>query len=295
MSDMSIEGFQLRVKQTEEKLNKLRDLHNDLLKKKQDEYKLKLEAENKKLQDKVNGLKKELISLETANGKVQIPLPTKGSKPAPAAKPAPVKTIPVEEKPKVVDNKKAQKKQKVKKEKKVEDKKAGGDVQAPVDISRIDLRVGKIVEVKYHEGADSLYVEKMDVGEKEPRNIVTGVRKHVTIDKMQGRHVIVFCNLKPNKIRGEVSQGMVMCAASEDGKVEIIDPPADAVAGDRITVEGFSGEPDALINPKKKILEKILPDLKTNDKCEVVYKGKPLQVQGKGGLKSQSLSLSACR
>ena len=58
---------------------------------------------------------------------------------------------------------------------------------------------------------------------------------------MQGRHVIVFCNLKPNKIRGEVSQGMVMCAASEDGKVEIIDPPADAVAGDRITVEGFSG------------------------------------------------------
>jgi len=259
----------------------------------EDEYKLKLEAENKKLQDNVERLKKELILVETANGKLQVPLPTKENNPAP--KPTPVKINQVQQKPKVEgDNKKVQKKQKVKKEKKAEDKKAGGDT-AQVDISRIDLRVGKIVEVKYHEGADSLYVEKMDVGEKELRNIVTGVRKHVTIEQMQGRHVIVFCNLKPNKIRGEISQGMVMCAASEDGKVEIIDPPAEAVAGDKIFVEGFTGKPDAQVNPKKKILEKILPDLKTNDKCEVFYKGKPLQVEGKGGLKSQTLKSAACR
>ena len=54
------------------------------------------------------------------------------------------------------------------------------------------LTTGKIVEVKYHEGADSLYVEKMDVGEKEPRNIVTGVRKHVTIDKVSFKYTHSF-------------------------------------------------------------------------------------------------------
>lgn len=57
---------------------------------------------------------------------------------------------------------------------------------------------------------------------------------------MQNRMAILMCNLKPAKMRGVVSQAMVMCASSPD-KVEILDPPSGAVPGDRITFQGFPG------------------------------------------------------
>lgn len=58
--------------------------------------------------------------------------------------------------------------------------------------------------------------------------------------QMQNRMAILMCNLKPAKMRGVVSQAMVMCASSPD-KVEILDPPSGAVPGDRITFQGFPG------------------------------------------------------
>lgn len=58
--------------------------------------------------------------------------------------------------------------------------------------------------------------------------------------QMQNRMAILLCNLKPAKMRGVVSQAMVMCASSPD-KVEILDPPGGAVAGDKIVFQGFPG------------------------------------------------------
>ena len=58
---------------------------------------------------------------------------------------------------------------------------------------------------------------------------------------MQKRLVVVMCNLKPVKMRGIVSQGMVMCASSPD-KVEILDPPGDSLPGERVTCHNFPGE-----------------------------------------------------
>jgi len=52
---------------------------------------------------------------------------------------------------------------------------------------------------------------------------------------------ILLCNLKPAKMRGVVSQAMVMCASSPE-KVEVLAPPPGAVPGDRITFEGFPGK-----------------------------------------------------
>lgn len=64
-----------------------------------------------------------------------------------------------------------------KKEKKEQPKKASGDVnppkeEAPVDVSRLDFRVGRIISAKKHPDADSLYVEEVDVGEEQPRTVV---------------------------------------------------------------------------------------------------------------------------
>mmetsp|Transcript_26098 Transcript_26098/g.49464 ORF Transcript_26098/g.49464 Transcript_26098/m.49464 type:complete len:88 (+) Transcript_26098:3-266(+) len=70
---------------------------------------------------------------------------------------------------------------------------------------------------------------------------------------------------------------MVMCASNSDGSVKFVEPPADAKIGERVMVEGYDGEP-ATENQviKKKMLEQIFPDLKTNAAGIACYKGVPL-------------------
>lgn len=79
---------------------------------------------------------------------------------------------------------------------------------------RLDIRIGKIVDVSKHPDADTLYVEKIDLGEVAPRTIVSGLAQFVPIEQMQNRFVAVLCNLKPAKMRGIESQGMVLCTST---------------------------------------------------------------------------------
>lgn len=79
--------------------------------------------------------------------------------------------------------------------------------------SRLNIRVGKIIEVSKHPDADALYVEKIDLGEPTPRTIVSGLVNFIPIEEMQDRMVVVLCNLKAAKMRGVESQGMVLCAS----------------------------------------------------------------------------------
>lgn len=78
---------------------------------------------------------------------------------------------------------------------------------------RLDIRVGKIIEAKKHPDAETLYVETIDLGEAEPRTVVSGLANFVPLEKMQNRFVAVLCNLKPAKMRGVESKGMVLCAS----------------------------------------------------------------------------------
>ena len=74
--------------------------------------------------------------------------------------------------------------------------------------------MGKIVDVKRHPDADSLYIEQIDLGEASgPRTIVSGLVNYVPIEKMQNRMVVVLANLKPANLRGVASHGMVLCAS----------------------------------------------------------------------------------
>lgn len=56
---------------------------------------------------------------------------------------------------------------------------------AKVDVSRLDLRVGRIISAEKHPDADSLYVEQVDVGEAAPRTVVSGLVKHIPLDQVQ--------------------------------------------------------------------------------------------------------------
>lgn len=147
----------------------------------------------------------------------------------------------------------------------------------PEDVvpSRLDIRVGKVISVEKHPDADSLYVEKIDVGEAEPRTVVSGLVHFVPKEQLQDRLVVLLCNLKPQKMRGVESQGMVLCASSvgEPRQVEPLDPPAGCCAGERVYVEGYEGgEPDEELKPKKKVFEKLQADFHVSEDCVAQWK-----------------------
>ncbi|EGC32685.1 hypothetical protein DICPUDRAFT_98810 [Dictyostelium purpureum] len=145
--------------------------------------------------------------------------------------------------------------------------------EPPMDISRFEIKVGKIVECKKHEAADSLYVEKIDLGEAEgPRTIVSGLVKFIPLDQMLNRKVLVLCNLKPANLKGIKSFGMVLCASNSDHtQVEFVEPPADAVIGERVVFEKFPGDYDKVLKPAT--FDAVIGDLQTNADKIAVFKG----------------------
>lgn len=157
--------------------------------------------------------------------------------------------------------------------------KAGSEVRA-MDVSRIDLRVGLVKKVWDHPSADSLYVEEIDVGEEQPRTVVSGLKKHITAEEFTNRLVVVVCNLKASKLRGQESQAMVLCASLDD-KVELVSPAEGSKAGDKIFVAKCTGEPDKEINTKKKVnaWTAVLPDLMTDGQRLASYRGVELQTE----------------
>ncbi len=83
---------------------------------------------------------------------------------------------------------------------------------AVVGPQSLEVKVGRIVDIKKHEQADTLYVEQIDVGEDKPRTIVSGLVNYIPIEKMQNRLVLVCTNLQPAALRGVTSEGMVLAA-----------------------------------------------------------------------------------
>lgn len=161
-------------------------------------------------------------------------------------------------------SKKEAPKKEVSKNDKPPKKEKGGPKEEPT-IDFLDIRVGLIRSIGPHPNADALYVEEIDLGEEKPRTVVSGLRKFVSEDEMKNRKVAVVCNLKPAKMRDVMSYGMVLCASNADHtEVDPILIPDGSSIGSRITCEGFDREAEAQINPKKKIFEKIAPDLVTD-------------------------------
>ncbi|XP_015371940.1 PREDICTED: aminoacyl tRNA synthase complex-interacting multifunctional protein 1 [Diuraphis noxia] len=161
---------------------------------------------------------------------------------------------------------------------------AKNTITTPVDFGKLDLRVAKILSASKHPNADALYVETIDVGEEKPRNVVSGLVKFVPLEAMSNRMVVLLCNLKPSKIRGVLSEAMVMCASSPEN-VEILEPPPGSVPGDYINVDGYTRSPDKVL----KVFEEIAQDLKTDENLQATYKGIPWTVADKGAVVTKSL------
>ncbi|MFH1789220.1 MAG: methionine--tRNA ligase [Candidatus Altiarchaeota archaeon] len=101
------------------------------------------------------------------------------------------------------------------------------------EFEKIALRVGVVKSVEDHPNADKLYVIKVDLGELGERTLVAGVKESYGKDELAGKRIVVVANLKPVKIRGVESQGMLL-AADIEGKPVLIEPGKDAPAGTKI-------------------------------------------------------------
>ncbi len=90
------------------------------------------------------------------------------------------------------------------------------------DFGRLQLKIGKIIEVKKHPNADQLYSLSVDLGEEEPRSVVAGLVKSYSPEDLSGRKIILLANLKTAKIRDISSRGMVLVCKHRN-KMELLD------------------------------------------------------------------------
>jgi methionyl-tRNA synthetase len=117
--------------------------------------------------------------------------------------------------------------------------------------STLDLRVAKIVKIERHPGADKLYIETLDIAGEE-RIIVSGLVPFYKEDELLGKHIIVAYNLKPAKLRGVESRGMLLAAADNGGagpdggpaeRCEVLDA-GETPTGVRVRLEGQADGPE---------------------------------------------------
>ncbi|MCA0972728.1 methionine--tRNA ligase [Halobacillus litoralis] len=88
------------------------------------------------------------------------------------------------------------------------------------DFSKLDFRVAEIKKAEKVKKADKLLKIQLDLGYEE-RQVVSGIAKHYSIEELEGRKVICITNLKPVKLRGELSQGMILAGEDENGKLSL--------------------------------------------------------------------------
>ena len=109
------------------------------------------------------------------------------------------------------------------------------DVVPFEDFYKLDLRIAKIVEAIEHPNADRLFLLKIDLG-SEQRQLCAGLRGHYTAEQLVGKNIVVVANLAPRKVRGELSQGMLLAAGNEDhSQVILLTTEADIAPGSSIS------------------------------------------------------------
>jgi methionyl-tRNA synthetase len=103
------------------------------------------------------------------------------------------------------------------------------------DFAKVDLRVGQVLSAERIPKADKLLLLKIDLGEAEPRQILAGIAQYYEPEKLIGRKVVIVANLKPRKLRGLESQGMVVAASyGEEGRPVIATFTEDVPNGARL-------------------------------------------------------------
>ena len=98
------------------------------------------------------------------------------------------------------------------------------------DFEKIDLRVVKVKACEPIKGAKKLLKLTVDLGGEE-RQVVSGIAKFYKPEELVGKNVVLVANLKPVKLRGELSQGMILAASTDDDSMLSVVNPGDLESG----------------------------------------------------------------
>lgn len=101
------------------------------------------------------------------------------------------------------------------------------------DFFKVQMKVGKVLECEKVKGADKLLVSKIKVGQ-EVKQIVSGIAKNYSVDEMIGKKVVVVTNLKPVKLRGILSEGMILAASDDQGNLVLTTVDSDIEDGSEV-------------------------------------------------------------
>lgn len=107
------------------------------------------------------------------------------------------------------------------------------------DFAKLEIRVGKIVDVKRHANADKLYIAQIEVGDRTLQT-VTSLVPYYREEELMGKTVVVLCNLAKAKMRGETSECMLLCAETDDARESVLLTPERVMAaGVRVVKAGW--------------------------------------------------------
>jgi methionyl-tRNA synthetase len=102
------------------------------------------------------------------------------------------------------------------------------------DFAKVDLRVGLVLSAERVKGSDKLMHITVDIGEPEPRTIVAGIAEAYTPEQLLNRKVVIVANLQPRKLKGILSNGMIVAASVEGGKPVLAGFHEDIPVGARL-------------------------------------------------------------
>ena len=101
------------------------------------------------------------------------------------------------------------------------------------DFSKLQFQVGEIIACEAVKKSKKLLCSQVKIG-SQVRQIVSGIKAHYTPEQMVGKKVMVVTNLKPAKLAGILSEGMILCAEDEEGKLSLMVPEREMPAGAEI-------------------------------------------------------------
>jgi methionyl-tRNA synthetase len=99
---------------------------------------------------------------------------------------------------------------------------SGGDYIEFEDFMKVEMKTGRITSVDDHPDADKLYIITIEDGPNSSRTVCAGLKGLVNASDLLGLNVVFVANLKPRKLRGVISEGMLLAAEDDGGKVSVL-------------------------------------------------------------------------
>lgn len=99
------------------------------------------------------------------------------------------------------------------------------------DFQKLDIRIGEVISAERVPDADKLLKLKVDIGEDELKQIISGIALYAEPDALVGKKFPFLVNIEPRVIRGLESEGMILAVSSSDGAFSLITPSSTVPAG----------------------------------------------------------------